>query len=154
MRIAVLYIADLHLHRLYATAYSMHIYDVNFRALETNLLARKKQFILLIPFCPRHPGKKEVIKGDRWLSASHGDPTPTWFSRWLPSLRDPYFYGLWLGRSIIVLSDGHCTKQLPHCLSNETFSLFLQRDVVAHRYTCSHQNRKYLMNVYAVLQVL
>ena len=35
-----------------------------------------------------------VIKGDRWLNASHGNPTPTWVSRWPPSLRDPIFYGL------------------------------------------------------------
>ena len=88
--------------------------------------------------------------GDRWRSVSHGNLTPTWFSLWPPSLRDPIsLWGCdWTGVSlscsmVIALIGSHpifITLHLPLAL-NRGLSVW---------YPCSHRIRKYLTAVYSI----
>ena len=88
--------------------------------------------------------------GDRWRSASHGNLTPTWFSRWPPSLRDPIsLWGYdWTGGSLFCPMVFAPCRQ-PAYISNDLIPLALYRGLRAC-YTCSHRVRKYLTAVYSI----
>ena len=109
-----------------------------------------KTFIT-IHICPRHPGSRESIR--RRLATFHGNQTPAGISCSRPCHKQP-------DESIIVRSGGHRTLQLPYCL----FGMDVVRssdysDVFAHPPVMLTggkpiPERKFLMNVYSVVNVL
>jgi len=109
-----------------------------------------KTIIHVLSTTPREKGSQA---GDRWRSVSHGNPTPTWFSRWPPSLRDP-LPGAVTRREYHYPDRCSSHKLVANQLFKRDIVAHPHKGVVAHRYTCFAtyvaRCRKYLLNVYAV----
>ena len=115
-------------------------------------MCRFNNIKLQIPFRPRPPGKRKSSKAT--LAGLTGIQPPRGSHGGYPHCLILYPYRAVTGQAyhypdLMVLAQ----LQLPNCISNETLSLVLLREVFAHRYTSSHQNES-TRRMYILLSIV